>query len=243
METAVVTGVSSGIGRSIAENLLQDGWKVYGLSRSDPNLNNERLAWLPCDLSQKELIKLALDSISEPTIDAVISNAGVAYSQSAVEISRGMFERTFGINVLAPMLVIGALREKITKATIISVSSDSDRIPEADMALYCSSKAANTMYFNALALELPDARVFSLLPDYVDTPMLRRLVRDNEDFDWSATIKPEDVARLCSGLISGEVAVESGANIIVVTNKLKSALHTTEKLYGFNTDTSELNKL
>jgi NAD(P)-dependent dehydrogenase (short-subunit alcohol dehydrogenase family) len=38
-----------------------------------------------------------------------------------------------------------------------------------------AEKAANTRYFETLALELPNAKVISLLPDYIDTPMLREL--------------------------------------------------------------------
>jgi len=243
MRIAVITGASYGIGRSISETLLREGWKVYGLSRSRPSMADEHFVWLKCDLSQAEQITECLQKIEESTIDVVVSNAGVIEIEKASAVSKISYEKTFSVNVLAPMLVVNALHSKIASATIVSISSVSDRIPEADVALYCSSKAANTVYFNALADELKDARVYTLLPDYVDTPMQHRTNDDNEDFDWSAIIKPDDVAMLVRDLIAAVVSVESGSNIIIVTEKLKEDLKSIEKLYGFNTNTNELIRL
>lgn len=243
MKTAVVTGVSYGIGKSIAESLLRGGWKVYGLSRSKPEFATKHFTWLECDLSKPEQIPISLAFVTEPSVDALISNAGVIVIENASDVSRESYEQTFTVNVLAPMLIVNTLATKLKNAAIISVSSVSDRIPEADVALYASSKAANTLYFNSLADELKQAKVITLLPDYVDTPMLRSTMGDSKTFDWDATIKSEDVAKLCSGILSGSVAVESGANVIIVTEKLKGDLKSVEKLYGFNTDTRELIKL
>ncbi len=243
MKTAIVTGASYGIGKSIAEVLLNEGWKVYGLSRSKPEFTSQQFVWLQCDLSRTDRIDACLQNIQESTIDLFVSNAGVIESEKASRVSQASYERTFSVNVLAPMLLVGALRSKITRATIISVSSVGDRIPEADAALYCSSKAANTIYFNALAGELKQAKVFTLLPDYVDTPMQHRSNDDNPDFDWSATINTGDIAKFTSDLIAGKHDLESGANIIIVTEKLKDDLKSVEKLYGFNTDTNQLIRL
>ncbi|MDB5178345.1 MAG: putative oxidoreductase [Patescibacteria group bacterium] len=243
MKTAVVTGASYGIGKAATDVLLQRGWKVYGLSRSQSAISNNHFVWLQCDLSKSDHIEKSLKAISEPTLDALISNAGVVLDEAASDVALASYEQTFSVNVLAPMLIVAALRDKISHATIISVSSVSDRLPEARFALYCSSKAANTLYFNALARELQDANVYTLLPDYVDTPMLRDTPPSAKDFDWDVIIQPPDIARLCGDLISGRIAVESGANIIIVTEALKESLTSVEKLYGFNTDTHTLTKL
>lgn len=243
MKTAVVTGTSYGIGKSVAQVLLREGWKVYGISRSKPALDSDHFIWLQCDLSQPKQIQQSLNLIAEPTIDALVSNAGVIEVEKATEVTKTSYERTFSVNVLAPMLIVNALRAKIRTATIVTVSSVSDRIPEAEIALYCSSKAANTLYFDSLAHELKEARIVVLLPDYVDTPMLRGTMAGNKNFDWSATIQPNDIAKLCVDIILGVAVVESGANIIVVTEKLKEDLKSIEKLYGFNTDIDQLERL
>lgn len=243
MKTAVVTGVSYGIGKAITEGLLKDDWKVYGLSRTKPAFSNERFVWLKCDLSKSGQITKCLDKVEEQAIDALVSNAGVIVLEPATEVTKESYDWTFSVNLLAPMLLVSALCDKIQKATIISVSSVSDRIAEADMALYCSSKAANTLYFNTLALELKDAKVYTLLPDYVETPMLHSTMDNDKTFDWSSAIKMEDIAKFTGDLLSGKIAPESGSNIIIVTEALKDDLKSREKLYGFNTDTNELSRL
>ena len=243
MKTAIVTGVSYGIGEAIAKALLGAGWKVYGLSRSKPKLAAEHFVWLECDLAKSEQLAACVAQVSEPAIDALVSNAGVIVVEQATEVSEESYRKTFDVNVLAPMLLVAALREKIKTASIISVSSVSDRLPEADIALYCSSKAANTLYFNALAAELKDAKVITLLPDYVETPMLHSTMDAETSFDWRVTIKPDDIGKLSLGIIDGSVQVESGANVIIVTEKLKQDAESVEKLYCFNTDSGELRRL
>ena len=243
MKTVVVTGSSYGIGKSIAEALLSDGWKVYGLSRSKPAFTNERFIWLRCDLSEPDEIASSLLRITEPKLDALISNAGVVKVEAASAVSPESYKQTFSVNVLAPMLLVNALFDKISQATIVSVSSVSDRLPEAKLALYCSSKAANTLYFRALAHELEDAKIYTLLPDYVETPMLHSTEDKTDGFDWSATIRPDDIAKLTVDLVSAKIKLDSGSTIIIVTEALKEDLKSTEKLYGFNTDTNTLDRL
>ena len=243
MKTAVVTGTSYGIGKSIAEILLQEGWKVYGLSRSKPPFASEQFVWLQCDLSRPDQITDSLQKITEPAVDALISNAGVVKIETASAVSEGSYQQVFSVNVLAPMLLVNALFDKISQATIVSISSVSDRLPEAKLALCCSSKAANTLYFRALAHELKNARVYALLPDYVETPMLHSTEDTTDGFDWSATIQPHDVAKLTVDLVSGKRELDSGSTIIIVTEALKEDLKSTEKLYGFNTDIGRLDRL
>lgn len=243
MKTALVTGASYGIGAEICKSLLQQGWKVYGLSRSKPTFTEATFVWLPCNLQDIHQIESCVSQISEATLDAYVSNAGVIEVEMASAVSEASYINTFSVNLLAPMLLVHALREKIAKATIITISSVSDRIPEADIALYCSSKAANTSYFNALAQELKEARVYAVLPDYVETPMLHSTMDKDKTFDWSITINTSDIATLCLDLIDGNKGLESGSNIIVVTEALKDDLKSVEKLYSYVTDTHELSKL
>ena len=243
MNTAVVTGTSYGIGKSITNALLRQSWKVYGLSRSKPDFEHINFVWLQCDLSVPTQIKTCLANIPEPTIDALVSNAGTIAIEMASNVTEKSYADTFSVNVLAPMLLVHELTNKISKATIISISSVSDRMPEADIALYCSSKAANTSYFNSLAHELKDAKVFAILPDYVDTPMLHGTMDSDTSFDWAKTIKSDDIAALCTDLIDGKRTLGSGSNVIIVTEALKGDLQSVQKLYSFNTDTNLLDIL
>jgi benzil reductase ((S)-benzoin forming) len=240
MKISVITGASSGIGKNLAEALLKDSWKVYGVSRSKPDIEDENFVWLPCDLSKpSDIHDLKID---ETEIDLVVSNAGVAFLEPATVVSEQSYAKTFGVNVLAPMLLIATLKDKIKKATIVTISSVSDRLMDIDFALYCSSKAANTRYFETLALELPDAKVISLLPDYIDTPMLREL-QEGKDFDWSQTLKIEEMTHLIKDLYDEKIEAPSGSNIIVINDQLLEDLENREKLYGYNVSNNTLTRL
>lgn len=240
MKVSVITGASSGIGKDLAEALLKDSWKVYGVSRSRPDIEDENFVWLPCDLSKPSDIQNI--KIDEAKIDLVVSNAGVAFLEPATVISAQSYAKAFDVNVLAPMLLIARLKDKISKATIITISSVSDRLMEINFALYCSSKAANTRYFETLALEMPDAKVVSLLPDYIDTPMLREL-QEGKDFDWGQTLKVEEMTRLIKNLYDEKVKAPSGSNIIVINDQLVEDLEDREKLYGYNVSNGMLTRL
>ncbi len=242
MRTAVITGVSSGIGKSTTERLLSMDWKVYGLSRRKPDIALKNFVWLECDLSKSVTIQKALRVIDEETVDLLVSNAGVAFEEPASKATQKSYEKMFSVNVLAPMIIVNALREKINEGTIITISSVSDRLVEKDFALYCSSKAANTRYFESLADEMKNAKVYSLLPDYVDTPMLRKL-QEGRNFEWNGTIKVSDLASLVVEFSEGKYGLESGSNVIVVTNMLIEDLENRERLYGFNTDTNQMMRI
>jgi len=242
MKNALVTGVSSGIGKKLTLSLLGSGWKVYGLSRRDPSIGDDNFTWIECDLYSVDQIASAAESLKDHELDLFVSNAGVAFEELASDTSVESYKRMFDVNVLAPMLLVNQLKSKLMNATVISISSVADRLVASDFALYCSAKAANTRYFESLAHDLSDARVFTLLPDYTDTPMLREQ-HEGRDFDWQSTIDPADIVRFTIDLVGGKIDLVSGSNIIIVTEGLKEDLKSQEKLYGYNTTTKKMSRL
>src|SRR5579863_8721857 len=101
MKTAVITGVSSGIGKEIAQIFLDNDWKVYGLSRSKPNFSSHNFVWLKCDLSKGENLGQVIQEVEEDTIDALVSNAGIVLEEPAASATASSYEKTYGVNVLA----------------------------------------------------------------------------------------------------------------------------------------------
>ena len=108
-------------------------------------------------------------------------------------------------------MIVKDLFNKLTNALIINISSVSDRIPDAEFSLYCSSKAASTRFFEAVAKELPNSRTFSFLPTYVDTPLLKTIHKD-DGFDFDPILKTNDIVRLIQKLEDGQLDIESGSN-------------------------------
>ena len=95
MKTALVTGVSKGIGESTAQLLLESGWKVYGISRSKPRIDSANLVWIQIDLEDKAAISTIEEKISEAGLDLLVSNAGVAFLELASSATAETYKNTW----------------------------------------------------------------------------------------------------------------------------------------------------
>lgn len=242
MKTAIVTGSSYGIGYSITSKLLNEGYKVYGISRSETKIDNENFVWLKCDLYNQEEIKKTATLIKEEKIDLLINNAGTHFEEYGSDFSSDSFKKMFDLNFVAPILLSKLLFNKLIRGTIINVSSTSDRFAEAGSGLYCASKAALNMFFEAFSMENNNIKVIHLLPNYVDTPLQRSMKHDT-NFDWGQCVSSDDVANTIIRIAKDEINVETNTKIMVLNNKSLDATEDPEKLLFYNVDTKEVKKL
>ncbi len=237
----MVTGSSSGIGKAISGLLLQLGYKVYGISRSKSMFKHMNFVWVRVDLTKTKDYSLIFDSIKENKIDILINNAGVAFENRALDFTEEEFAQMFDVNYKAPILLTKKLKEKLTGNLVINISSVSDRLVGEKYALYCSSKAALNRYFDVVALEEKKIKIVSILPSYVDTNLLRNLQK-NKNFDWTATIKPKQIAELIDRIIEDK-NITTGSKIIAVSDSLKEDLEYKENLWSYNVTTKKMLRL
>lgn len=239
---AIITGSSSGIGKAITELLLENGYKTYGISRDEGTINNQNFVQIKADLLDFTFYEKVEKIINEPRIDLLVNNAGIIIKQKGLEFTEDIFEKTFGTNFKAPILLTQALKNKLNNSLVINISSVSDRLIGEGSGIYCASKAALNKHFETIALEEKTIKFVSILPSYVDTPLLHKL-EDGNDFNWNEVIKPEEVALLVKKIADEEIKVFSGAKIIVVTEALAEDLKYDEDLWGYNVDSQILKKL
>ena len=71
---AMVTGASSGIGAAIVARLLRDGWRVTGLSRTDPGLADPRYVHRAVDLLDADALARAVEGLRP---NALVHAAGL----------------------------------------------------------------------------------------------------------------------------------------------------------------------
>ena len=107
--TIVVTGASSGIGRSICEMLLSEGHRVIGLARDHSKFtpDTELYSTKTVDLSQSKEVSEVFEQILKefPQLCTVISNAGVGAVGSLEQFSMQQIEASIQMNLVSHLFV------------------------------------------------------------------------------------------------------------------------------------------
>ena len=185
MNLIYITGSSSGLGKALAELLLEDkNNHVVGIARRE-TIQHERYIHYALDL--KEVINKNIFQKLTYTCKKVvlINNAGDVGpitrvgSQSYEEVADN-----YTINVTAPSFLcnqfVQAYQNDKVQKIIINVSSGAGKHPIEAWSTYCASKAALDMFTQVLKAEHPDFKVFAVAPGIVDTPMQDNIRNANE---------------------------------------------------------------
>ncbi len=226
----VITGGASGIGLKIAECFHQHNAKVTICGSNNDKLqaclkNNPTWFGKACDVRQSqqvdEFITFAHDKMGG--IDILINNAGIAGPTTTVDAcSPEEWRNTMDVNINGVFYGIRAAVNalKISKGSIITISSVAGRIGFPLRSPYCTSKFALQGLTEALAKELGPfgIRVNSILPGFVESErwtnttkaraqevgityqeMRERLLAKSS---LKSTVSEEEVAQLCLYLSS-----------------------------------------
>lgn len=182
-KTILVTGASSGIGRSVAIEVSKAGAKLIILGQDESRLketlsylSGDQHLYLMGDLTIDENIISIISQISE--LDGIVFSAGVNDKSLVKSINREKINKMFNINIFSPMLFTKELikQKKINKeASIVMISSISSHYATISNALYASSKGALESFIKVLALELSPRkiRVNGIRPGMVETQLLK----------------------------------------------------------------------
>lgn len=164
MKTAIVTGVSRGIGAAITSYLLECNWRVIGLSRTDPGLESiDNFEHITVDLADLPAVKAVAAQLSKcDAIDAVICAAGVGRFQGAEGFSIAQIEHLLRVNFSANAVLLGELLPKLKKqrhGRIVVVGSEAALQGARLGSIYCATKFALRGYCQSLRMECRGAGV------------------------------------------------------------------------------------
>ncbi len=183
MDTVLVTGSSSGIGRMTAEVFARNGWRVYATARNPDDVSDLAEMGMetpPLDVTDGEQIRNVVELIAEEgTVDAVVNNAGYGQMGAIEEVPTDSVESQFEVNVYGPHRVARAalpyMREQ-GDGTIINVSSVAGQVSLPGMGVYAGSKHALEAMTDALRAEVDGFGIDVALiePGPVETSFLNR---------------------------------------------------------------------
>jgi len=149
----IVTGSTTGIGKAIAKRCVQEGAKVivHGLESEWANdvvkeLGDEHAASWIGDLSDpaipQQLVDLALSKFGR--LDAIVNNAAIVASSNIQTTDVAFMEKIFGVNTIAPLMLIKAALPALEKnrGAVLNIGSVNAYSGEPNLLAYSVSKGA-----------------------------------------------------------------------------------------------------
>jgi D-sorbitol dehydrogenase (acceptor) len=165
-KSALITGAARGIGRVFAQAYVREGARVavadIDITRASRTAEEIGQGAYPIhlDVTDSKSITTGVAEAEERTggIDILVNNAAVFDMAPIVEITRESFDRLFEINVRGVLFTLQAVaRSMIAKkrrGKIINMASQAGRRGEANVAVYCATKAAVISLTQSAGLDL-----------------------------------------------------------------------------------------
>jgi len=159
---AIITGASSGMGKSAAFELQKIGFTVYGMARRIDKMNDLKekgIEVVPLDLINDASIVNAVNTVleKEGRIDILINNAGYGSYGSVEEVSIEEAKRQFEVNIFGlariTQLVLPTMRKQ-KSGRIVNISSMGGKIYTPFGAWYHATKFALEGWSDCLRIEL-----------------------------------------------------------------------------------------
>jgi NAD(P)-dependent dehydrogenase (short-subunit alcohol dehydrogenase family) len=169
----LITGCSSGLGLALTNYYLQKGFKVYGISRNKPEIQNQNFIHISFDLSQISDIKTSLTNILKEikNLDLVFLNAGMLGKIKILkELSIKEMQEVYSLNVYANKELLDILMQ-IDVKNIFIISSGASKTGYKGWGSYSLSKAGVNMLVNLYSNEMFNTKIIALAPGVIKTPM------------------------------------------------------------------------
>lgn len=227
-KVAIITGAGSGVGRCVARRLVNAGYRVALVGRTESKLRETGDA-LGIDASRWKAIAadVTLDAdrarIVDETksafgrIDALVSNAGNATLKNLKDCTIDDFREAFEINALGPIdLAARCLREIEGDGAVVFTSSMATEDPFPGLGVYGCAKSVVNAACRAITNDDSDSKVraYAVAPGAIETGMLRALWNE-EVLPKSQTLDPDAVAARIVDCVTGETDAKPGETIFM----------------------------
>lgn len=159
MPNALITGTSRGLGRALAEKLLNEGWNVWGFSRNASLIKHARFTEQLLDITDESVVQQAVNLLSRNavTLDLLVNNAGAASMNALLLTPAKTAEALMRLNYLGSFHTLQAVAKLMVRqrrGLIINITTVAVPLALAGEAAYVASKAAVDALTKVAAQEL-----------------------------------------------------------------------------------------
>jgi len=233
-KAVLVTGASSGIGRTVAEHLAAAGYTVYAGARKDEDIKEldaiENIVAVRLDVTRQEDIDAAVELVKSGSkgLYAIVNNAGVAYLGSLLEVPEEDLDLQFDVNVYGVYRVTKAFAPLVIeqRGRITTTGSIAGFVAGANTGVYSMTKFALEAFTDALAAELEPlgVKVSIVEPGAFKTNIWRKTAEHSLRRQEAADIEiTEEQRRQAAALVAyGEAQPEPHAVAEAVVHALFS---------------------
>jgi short-subunit dehydrogenase len=186
-KVVMITGASSGIGRGLALELARRGARVGLIARRADLLDElvreveavgSKATAAPADVQDASSLKAAAEKIEADLgpIDILIANAGIGATRHAAEIDAAEFAKVVNVNVIGVANSVAAVMPSMVarkSGQLVAISSLAAYRGLPKSAAYCGSKAAVSVFFESLRLDLASLGIAVTIihPGFIKTPL------------------------------------------------------------------------
>ncbi len=233
-KTAIVTGGSRGIGAHVARALVDAGWYVVVLARSQESLSDisgqlstESCLPLACDVTDAGAIEAMLATVvqSRPSLDVLVNCAGLIEPEVPIwEADEQLWWQVIVTNVRGPFLMTRAVAPIMIdqgEGRIINLNSGAGTRESPVLTAYTASKSALARITGGTAAAGAEHGLlaFDLAPGVIETDMTHSMQMHQGRTEWT---DPKDVTDLALAIAAGDLDGFSGRMVRAGSDDLET---------------------